>query len=237
MGYNKGKLGFIMGSNAFNISGLDTLTGKAVDTDCGEAHVRVSDDIVLLSRHGERGNIPPHMINHRANILAFQMLGVKQILSFTSVGSLNLELEPMHILMPDDYINLGRIWTYFDVKIKHIVPGLDLGFREQIYKRIKSLPIKLKFNGIYIQTRGPRLETKAEIQMFKNFGDVVGMTMASEATLAAELGLSYANISIVDNYCNGLTERPLTIQTMKGNQEKNSENVEQIVKNLIPVEK
>ena len=93
MGFNKGKLGVIMGSNTFNISGLEALTGKDVDTDYGKAHVRVCDEIVLLSRHGERGNIPTHMINHQANIMAFQMPGVKQILGFTSMGSLNLELE------------------------------------------------------------------------------------------------------------------------------------------------
>ena len=40
--------------------------------------------------------------------------------------------------------------------------------------------------GIYVQTAGPRFETKAEVNVLKKLGDVVGMTMASEATLCME---------------------------------------------------
>jgi purine nucleoside phosphorylase len=35
------------------------------------------------------------------------------------------------------------------------------------------------------------------------------MNMASEATLATELELRYANISTVDNYAHGIVEEPL----------------------------
>lgn len=58
--------------------------------------------------------------------------------------------------------------------------------------------------GVYFQTTGPRLETPAEIKMFANFGDVVGMTLASETVLANEKGISLASICSVDNYGNGL---------------------------------
>ena len=37
-----------------------------------------------------------------------------------------------------------------------------------------------------------------------DYADVVGMNMASEATLATELGLRYANISTVENYAHGI---------------------------------
>jgi 5'-methylthioadenosine phosphorylase len=60
--------------------------------------------------------------------------------------------------------------------------------------------------GVYFQTVTPRLETKAEISFMKNYADVVGMNMASEATLATELGLRYADISTVDNYAHGIIE-------------------------------
>jgi 5'-methylthioadenosine phosphorylase len=45
--------------------------------------------------------------------------------------------------------------------------------------------------------------------LIKNYADVVGMNMASEATRATELELRYANISTVDNYAHGIAEEPL----------------------------
>lgn len=229
------KLGLIIGSNKFDLDLLGSFEPHETETKIGTAFFLkgVNNDLIILPRHGNANNIPPHMINHRANISGFQKLGVKKILSFTSVGSLKLDLKPGQMIMPDDYITWGRILSFFDSTIKHIIPGLDNEFRNLIYNNINELPITIKFNGIYIQTQGPRLETNAEIQMMKNYGDVVGMTMAAEATLAKELEISYANISVIDNFCNGLTEQPLTIQELNENQIKNSENISKILQKLL----
>lgn len=227
------KLGIIMGSNKFNLEILDTYSNQNIITEFGETFAWVGDNSIVLPRHGENRNIPPHNINHLANMMAFNKLEVNKVISFTSVGSLKPELKPTHVLIPDDYINAGIIPTYFDNEIRHIVPGLDHAFRKEIYGQIEQEIENLKFNGVYIQTRGPRLETKAEIQMWKEFGDVVGMTMASEATLAKELSLGYTNISMVDNYCNGILDEPLTMDIIRENQVKNSENVERIIKKIL----
>ncbi len=69
-----------------------------------------------------------------------------------------------------------------------------------------NLNIELVESGVYFQTSGPRLETRAEINFIKNYADIVGMNMASEATLARELGLEYANLSTVDNYAHGISD-------------------------------
>jgi len=227
------KLGVIMGSNKFNLDTLDTFMNQRVNTEFGTSFVWVGEKCVVLPRHGENRNIPPHKINHRANMQTFKSLGVDKVISFTSVGSLSLDLKPTAMLMPDDYINLDTIHTYFDDEIKHIIPGLDMPLRDEVYANIKEILTNIKFNGIYIQTRGPRFETKAEIQMLKNFGDVTGMTMAAEATLAKELQIRYANISIVDNFCNGLGIEPLTTQNLMANQAKKAENIEIIIKRSI----
>jgi 5'-methylthioadenosine phosphorylase len=223
--------GLILGSNKIDLEQLDTFTAHEQETEFGEAFSWVGSrgNLIVLPRHGKDNNIPPHMINHRANMQSFQKQGVESIISFTSVGSLKLALKPGDMLMPDDYINIYQILSYHDTTIRHIIPGLDTELREQIFNRIQELPINIRFNGIYVQTHGPRLETKAEIQMMKNFGDILGMTMAAEATLAKELGLRYANISVIDNYCNGLVDEPLTIQAVKENQVKNSENITEII--------
>ena len=48
--------------------------------------------------------------------------------------------------------------------------------------------------------------------MIKEYADVVGMTLASEATLACELGLRYASICSVDNYAHGLINKKLDFE-------------------------
>lgn len=57
--------------------------------------------------------------------------------------------------------------------------------------------------------------------MLAAFADVVGMTMASEATLAAELGIAYASVCTVDNYANGIAEKPLTYEAIVRTQKEN----------------
>ncbi|KAA0002998.1 MAG: MTAP family purine nucleoside phosphorylase [Thermoplasmata archaeon] len=62
------------------------------------------------------------------------------------------------------------------------------------------------FEGVYLATEGPRLETKAEIKMFSKFAHVVGMTLVPEVILAREKGMCYASICLVSNMAAGLQE-------------------------------
>jgi len=69
--------------------------------------------------------------------------------------------------------------------------------------------------GTYVQTLGPRFETKAEVRYLAQLGDIVGMTGADEATLCKEAGLPYASICMVDNYANGAAPHTLTYSEFK----------------------
>mmetsp|Transcript_43526 Transcript_43526/g.137709 ORF Transcript_43526/g.137709 Transcript_43526/m.137709 type:complete len:311 (-) Transcript_43526:834-1766(-) len=60
----------------------------------------------------------------------------------------------------------------------------------------------------YVQTCGPRFETRSEIQTYATLGHIVGMTCASEWTLAQELCLPYVLVCAVDNSANGLSLHP-----------------------------
>ncbi|MGM5482593.1 MAG: hypothetical protein ACQESF_03970, partial [Nanobdellota archaeon] len=87
----------------------------------------------------------------------------------------------------------------------------------------KANSIDVLKNAVYWQSKGPRFETKAEVKMISNFADIVGMTMASEATLARELKIPYANISIIDNLAHGLGK--LTIEQVEKFQEKSTREI------------
>ena len=183
--------------------------------------------IIFLQRHGK--GIPPHMVDNKANIKFFKDKGIKKIIGVCSVGSLKEEIKPGTIIIPNDYINLKNIQTYYDLSVKHITPGLSKEIRELI---IKSGPGVLD-KGIYVQTIGPRFETPAEINLIKNYADIVGMTMANEATLAKELGLEYAAICMVDNYAMGISEEVVTFESLKKAQAKNLEAVERLLDAII----
>jgi len=87
--------------------------------------------------------------------------------------------------------------------------------------------------GVYAQTRGPRLETVAEVRALACAADLVGMTVASEATLAMELDMRFAAICTVDNYANGLGETALTFDQVLETSRANARRMEKILENIV----
>ena len=59
--------------------------------------------------------------------------------------------------------------------------------------------------------------------MMSNFADIVGMTMASEAVVALELDIPYASACSIDNFGNGLTEKPLSMEEITAGIRKNAD--------------
>jgi len=63
---------------------------------------------------------------------------------------------------------------------------------------------------VYAVMQGPRLETVAEINRLEKDGaDYVGMTAMPEASLARELGMKYACLSLIVNYAAGRGEKAI----------------------------
>ena len=163
------------------------------------------DDVFhILSRHGMPPTIPPHKIDHRANVKALKEMGSKVLISICSSGSLRQDIKVPSIAIPDDYIDLWSGSTFIDDHIEHISPGLNEDLMEVLFNASIVCGVKARKGGTYIQTRGPRLETKAEVRVLSGWGDYVGMNLGSEATLAREISLPLAGLLTVDNYANGI---------------------------------
>jgi 5'-methylthioadenosine phosphorylase len=74
-----------------------------------------------------------------------------------------------------------------------------------LLERAGARGLELVPQGVYACMEGPRLETAAEIAMLGRLGgDVVGMTGVPEVTLARELGLCFAAVTVVVNWGAGL---------------------------------
>jgi len=103
-----------------------------------------------------------------------------------------------------------------------VAPILSETLRERLIEAAKKAGIGIHDGGIYWQSRGPRLETRAEVRVIQAFADVVGMTMGDEAVVAQELNLAYASLCSVDNYAHGLTASPLTEEEIRQGAKTNS---------------
>lgn len=217
----------------FDIELLEKAVPIHKRTRFGDVFILEADGVVFLPRHGKEKNIPPHRINHRANIWCLKEIGAEWVIGVNSVGSLRKDITPRYFVVPHDYINLFNIPTFFDEEIVHITPGMDEELRGLIISSLRNSSQPYLDRGVYIQTRGPRLETPAEIRMLMAFGDIVGMTMASEATASKELGLRYASICSVDNLCHGIGEGPLSSEEIRENAKRKGKAVKEILEDLI----
>lgn len=226
------RIGLIGGSLFFGDGFLSNLKDQAVETTYGKVDALVSENLVYIQRHGKSSSVPPHKINHKANLAAFKELGIKTVISLNSVGSLRSKIKPGSLVIPQDYINL-RDESFFDKEIKHITPGLDESLRQKLIGLAKKEKISAVDWGVYYQTKGPRLETKAEVNLIKNYAEIVGMTMGTEATLAKEMEIKYAAICSVDNYAHGLEKKPLTNEQIVETKKKNVEFMKKFVEKIM----
>jgi 5'-methylthioinosine phosphorylase len=187
----------IIGGTSLLFSRLPDLGPRRIDTPYGSAEV-LCGDFALLLRHQQ--GIPPHRINFRANLAALAILGADRLVAIGSAGSLSREIPPGSLAIPRDFLSWGESPSVHDHAIGHVLPGLDPGLSDSLGKIV---PGAIR-GAVYAQTRGPRIETMAEVKALSLVADLVGMTLASEATLACELGIPFAALCTVDNYAHGL---------------------------------
>jgi 5'-methylthioadenosine phosphorylase len=232
--YSKFKKAIILGWNLKKTKFFRQLKLKKINTPYGKINYYQLKDCVFIPRHSIKENIPPHKINHRANIFALKKLGIKYIFAFNSVGSLKKKIKPGEFLISSDYIDFNPP-TFYEKGVKFIIPEFSIKLRRILIKILRKLKIKYKDKGVYFQTKGPRLETKAEIKMIKNFADVVGMTMAKEATLANELGLEYASLCSIDNYAHGVAKQSFSVKEVEKGQLRRLEKIEKIIQEILKV--
>jgi|WetSurMetagenome_2_1015567.scaffolds.fasta_scaffold13748_3 5'-methylthioadenosine phosphorylase len=210
-------------------------TEVKLDTPHGPTSIMKSGKVLYLFRHGSSAHdhILPHRVNHPANLWALKEMGAEQVIGICSVGSLKRLLSPGTLLIPDDFIMLSGAHPVFPGEAVHITPTIDAGVRTRLLHASRMLREPVIDGGVYWQTIGPRLETKAEIRMMALFGEVVGMTMAGEAIAALELNLPYAAICSVDNYAHGLGEQRLTLEEITGSARENARRVWKVVKKTL----
>lgn len=206
---------------------------EKIKTKFGEVDLDIvnidGEDIVFLARHGKSHSVPPHLINYRANIMALKEIGVKYVYATAAVGSCNENYAPGDVVIVNDFVDYTKLRpvTFFDggdEPVRHVDMSDPYcrNMREEFSAEAEKLGLKIKGEAVYICTEGPRFETASEIRMYKEFGDVIGMTTVPEVVLAKELGICYSTVGIITNWCTGISG-DIQIHDIKGSMDKNRE--------------
>lgn len=176
-------------------------------------------EVALINRHGllladqNTQQLPPHAVNYRANIWALAQLGVKQVLALNAVGGISGEWPPGRLGTPHDLIDYssGREHSFFDpnspMPYAHhveLTPPFNANLRGLLKQAALAADLAFTETGVLAVTNGPRLETVAEVLRLERDGcQLVGMTTMPEASLAAELELSYTSLAFSVNWAAG----------------------------------
>lgn len=224
------KIALISGTSIVGSKAFDKWEQQGVLTPHGSVKVKMSGGLVALNRHGFDQALPPHAINYRANIDALCELGVDSVLTLSSVGSVDPQLPPGSLVSCSDYMSFAPK-TFIDDTMSAFAPVVGNPLLEGLRERSR-LPI---LSGkIYLQTRGPRFETRAEVRAIRMLGaDVVGMTFANEADLILERGLQLTSLCMVDNFAHGVGEEQLTRRGFEASVTGNRARVDGLLADLL----
>jgi len=240
-------LGVIGGSGLYEMEGLTGVESVSLDTpfgkpsDCYITGMLNGVKVAFLPRHGRGHRLLPSEVNYRANIYGMKKLGVTRLISVSAVGSMKEEIEPGHIVVPDQFIdrtNGSRINTFFGNGIVAHVQFADPVCAELssvIAEAAKKAGARVHQGGAYLCMEGPAFSTRAESLMYRTFGvSVIGMTNIPEAKLAREAELCYGVIALATDYdCWHTSHDDVSVEAILAIIARNVTTAKAIIRNVV----
>ena len=237
------KIGIIGGSGIYDPKKFETIKKIYPETKYGRPSGEIligkiaGTEAAFIPRHGKEHQFPPSSVPYRANIQALKDIGVEMIISPCAVGSLKEEYRPGDLVIADQFIDLTkkREYTFFDNKTVHI------SIAEPFCKHLahifaeaaEELKIRYHPKGTYLCIEGPRFSTKAESGMFRQFADIIGMTLVPECQLAREMGMCYCSLAMVTDY-DVWKDEPVDIRTVIRIMNENTEKIMRLLATGLP---
>lgn len=209
-------IGILGGSGLYQMEGLEDINERRVETPFGmPSDVIVTGTlggvgVAFLARHGRNHHLLPSEVPYQANIYALKQLGVRYLISFSAVGSLQDNVAPLDFVLPDQYIDLtrSRTNTFFgNGAVAHVsmaqpvCPATHQALSRAIHTVQSSDAVNQHQTGTYVCIDGPQFSTQAESHWYRSMGAcVIGMTNMPEAKLAKEAQIAYASVAMVTDY-------------------------------------
>ena len=243
----KATIGIIGGSGLYELDAMENVQKVDIETPFGPTSDSLilgtfkGIDVVFVPRHGKGHRHLPKEVPYRANIYALKKLGVEFVVSVSAVGSLREEFAPGNFALPDQYVDRtsGRTQTFFgDGIVSHVSMADPTSpvLRELIEASVNSCDITLHNKGTYICMEGPAFSTRAESELYRQWGmDIIGMTAMPEVKLAREAELRYATLALVTDYdCWRVEEEAVSVEAVMAILKQNTANVKRVLSDLIP---
>ena len=239
------RLGIIGGSGFYSINKIECFKELEINTPYGKPSDSIrlfkigNLEIGFIPRHGRNHSLNPTEIPYRANIWALRSIGVRWIVAPSAVGSLQEQIRPLDIVIPDQFIDRtnNRPATFFNEgAVAHITMG-DPFCRNlsDILSNVGENNIpqgrQLHRGGTYLAMEGPAFSTRAESNLYRSWGcSIIGMTNHTEARLAKEAEIAYASLSMVTDYdCWHQTHQEVSVEMVMENLMANTEVANKIV--------
>ncbi len=240
------EIGIIGGSGFYKMKALENSRYVQIDTPFGNPSDKIllgeirGRSVAFLTRHGQGHIHNPSQVNYRANLFAMKMLNVKRVFSASAVGSLQEELKPSHLVIPDQFVDqtIKRKKTFFEDGI-----AVHVSMAEPTCPYLSNLAlitaketgIDVHQGGTYLNMEGPQFSSKAESNLYRKLDfSIIGMTQAVEAKLARELELCYVPLSFVTDYdCWHLEEEAVSVEMVISTLKKNAKNAERLIERLV----
>jgi 5'-methylthioadenosine phosphorylase len=246
------RIGVIGGSGVYELSALQDVEEVWLETPFGQpsdAYIvgtLEGQRVAFLSRHSRGHKIGPTRLNSRANIWGFKKLGVEYLLAVSACGSLQEQLAPGDIVVPDQLYDRTRLrsLSFFDdaaVGTDGIVVHVSVAnpfcefLSEVCYRAVQGAGAPAHLGGTFVTVEGPRFSTKAESRAFRQLGfSIIGMTATPEAFLAREAEMSYAVMAHITDYdVWHESEEPVTVEAVIRVLMHNAEIAKQSVRNAV----
>jgi 5'-methylthioadenosine phosphorylase len=195
--------------------------------------------VAFLSRHGLHHELAPHEVPARANIAALRSLGVRTIIAFSAVGSLQEAIKPRDFVVPDQIIDRTkgiRPFTFFEGGwVGHA--GFADPFDPEVGAIVRKCGHSLEGEGVVLHDKGtvvcmegPQFSTRAESNLYRQWGgSVINMSALPEAKLAKEAEIAYQMICMSTDYDCWHTSEDVTVEMVMGNMKANAENARRFI--------
>lgn len=206
-------LAIVGGTGLYELPGLEIERRLQPTTPFGEPSGEVlqgrlgNNPVLFLARHGSGHRLLPHEVNYRANIFALKQAGATQLLGFSAVGSLALEVRPGDLAMPEQYFDWtrgNRQRTFFGGGVAaHVSTArpVSAALVDAVGQAAGRAGLSVHRGLTYACVEGPRLGTRAESHFLRQAGcHLVGMTNVPEVFLAREAQMAYATVGLVTDY-------------------------------------
>ena len=236
-------IGIIGGTGLYQMDGFTDVREVAVLTPFGppsdSLFVGSLDGrrVAFLPRHGRGHRILPHELNFRANVFAMKKLGVEWILSVSAVGSLKERYEPLHVVVPDQFIDRTRQResTFFgNGLVAHVAFAHPFcrNLSKVVAEACAEAGATHHVGGTYVCMEGPQFSTLAESELYRSWGaDLIGMTNLQEAKLAREAEICYSTLAMVTDYdCWHPDHDAVTAEQIMGVLGKNAETARKVLR-------